>query len=349
MSVIKFAVIGCGVIAQKHLEALKKNPQATVEAVCDLREETAKATAEAFEVKRWTTEATELINDADIDAVLFALPTFVRTELAVQALKQGKHVLLEKPIAMNAAEVEQLMAAQGDRVVACCSSRMSLLQTALKAKEAVESGLLGDIRVIHCRAVLGLKEAPKSPPPVWRLNSRLNGGGILFNWGCYDLDFLFSIVGWNLEPTGLLAQTWQHAEEVVHHAAPQSDAETHIAAMVRFSNNSVLHYERAEMTSAQTQESWQIVGSKATLRLHLYKAKTEVFIDELDPVEGVKTRTLFHNPDNDEFLHGTPSIDFVDAILNKREPKTGLKESLMLAKMMDAMYESARSGKPIEL
>ena len=282
------------------MKALKDNPRAKISAVCDLREEAVKAAAEVFGIKRWTTQAAELFNDAEIDAVLFALPTFVRTKLAVEALKKGKHVLLEKPIAMNAREVEQIMAAQGDRVVACCSSRMGLLQTALKAKEAVASGLLGDIRVIHCRAVLGLKPAPKEPPPAWRLNSKLNGGGILLNWGCYDLDFLFSILDWKLEPKSLLARTWRHADEIVHHVAPQSDAETHVAAMVQFSNDTVLHYERAEMASTQTQESWQIIGSKASLRLHLYKAKAEVFMDEIDPVEGVQTRTLYHNPDSTE-------------------------------------------------
>ena len=120
---LNIAIIGCGVIAQFHLRALAKLKTARAAVVCDVRSEVAQKTAEEFGIERWSTDAGALLRDPSIDAVILALPANIRGPLAVEAFKNGKHVLTEKPIGMNAAEVRTMIAAQGDLVGACCSSR----------------------------------------------------------------------------------------------------------------------------------------------------------------------------------------------------------------------------------
>ena len=108
---LNVAIIGCGVIAQYHLRALAKLTTARAAAVCDVRTDVAQKTAAEFGVPRWTASASELFADPAIDAVILALPANLSTALALEAFKHGKHVLTEKPVAMNAGEVRALIAA----------------------------------------------------------------------------------------------------------------------------------------------------------------------------------------------------------------------------------------------
>ena len=83
--------------------------------------------AASFGIAQATTRADDLIDDPEIDGIVVALPTGVRTPIARRVLAGKKHVLVEKPVAMNAGEVEDLIALQGDRVAACCSSRFRFM------------------------------------------------------------------------------------------------------------------------------------------------------------------------------------------------------------------------------
>jgi len=74
------------------------------------------------------------------------------------------------------------------------------------------------------RALKGAAAPPQNPPPPWRLSKAMNGGGILVNWGCYDLDYLLGITGWMIEPRLALARTWGVPETFAAYAAPGSDA-----------------------------------------------------------------------------------------------------------------------------
>ena len=132
---LNIAIIGCGVIAQYHLRAMAKLTTARVAAVCDVRTDVAQKTAAEFKIPRWTASASELFADPSIDAVILALPANLRTALALEAFKHGKHVLTEKPVAMNATEVRTLIAAQNGRVGAVCSSRYRSFASARAARD----------------------------------------------------------------------------------------------------------------------------------------------------------------------------------------------------------------------
>ena len=136
----------------------------------------AQGAAKQFGAKRTYTNGVNLLNDPEVEAVVLAFPTKGRTELALQAFKRGKHVLTEKPVAMNATEVRQLIDARGNLVAGCCSSRHRLNEGAEKAAKFITNGGLGNLRVLHCHAFSLAKEKPKNFPPAWRLNRALNGG-----------------------------------------------------------------------------------------------------------------------------------------------------------------------------
>lgn len=167
MAVVRLGVIGCGVIGRQHLKVAQKCSSLQVVAVADLREEVARETAKEFGIPRAYGSAEALLDDAEVEAVVLAFPTAGRAQVALQAFAGGKHVLVEKPVAMNADEVRQMIAAKGNLVAGCCSSRHRFLPSAQVIKEALESGLLGDLRLIRIRAIRPAEGPPETPPPAW--------------------------------------------------------------------------------------------------------------------------------------------------------------------------------------
>lgn len=349
MQPVRLGIIGCGVIGEYHLRAATAAAHVRVVAVSDVRTELAQRRAQEFAVPKIYADGSELLKDGDVEAVVLALPTAVRFELAMEALRRGKHVLLEKPAAMNANQLRQMMELRGDRVVASCSARNRFLESARVATDIVQSGALGEIRVVHCRALDPVGPKPKSPPPLWRLSRELNGGGIFVNWGSYDLDYLLGICGWRLRPQLALAQTWPVAPALHDYIAPGSDAETHIAAMIRCAGGAVIHYERGEFTSSAQTESWQIIGTRATLRLHMNPARNNRVI--LDKIEagGVQTTVLWEGDETDQTVHAGPVTDFATAIQTHTQPRTKLEDALVLQLIADAVYESAASGEAVAI
>jgi predicted dehydrogenase len=346
MAKIKLGIVGCGVIGTRHLQAASTSALIDLVAVADPIEERVRGKAAEFHVPGVFHDGMDLVRDPGVEAVVLAVTTGLRGRLAAEAFRRGKHVLLEKPPAMNAAELQGLMRLQKDRVGACCSSRFTFLAGFKAAREEINSGRLGDLRELYCRAIFGADPAPTEPPPPWRVNKALNGGGILVNWGVYDLNYLLALAGWTLRPQTVLAQTWPVAEHLSARVAPGSDAECHYVALMRCEGGTMIHMERAESASLQTETSWQVIGSRASLRLSMtFTGPKKLFIDETDASTGVKSRLLWEGMENEKEYHHGPVEDFAGAILEKRAPHTDLSRALVIQKIFDGIYESSRTGK----
>lgn len=346
---VRIGLIGLGAVGQQHLDSARKLTDGLITTVCDARADLAASTAAARNIPRWTASADDVLADPGIDAVLLALPTGIRTPVALAALRAGKHILLEKPVAMNAAEVRALLAAQGDRIAACCSSRLRAFASARAARAHVATGALGPIRAITCRVIAPAGPPPAQTPPAWRLSRALNGGGILVNWGSYDLDYLLGILGWDFEPAHVLARTWQTPPPYAHYPAPGSDAETHLAATVTFTNHAVLHYERAECALEAEARSWRISGDRGALILQMAPSKGAVIqVSEPDPARGTVTRTLWEGDESGwATFNDGPLLDFATAIRQNRPPLTSLRDALLIARLTEGIYRSADTARPI--
>ena len=350
MKTLKVGVIGCGVIGRKHIEAAVALPHVELVAIADVSEVALKEVAAQFGVDRTYMSAEELLQDRSIDAVVLALPTSIRGKLALEALNQGKHLLLEKPAGMHAAELERLQEAQTNQVIACASSRFALYDSALEAANVVASGVLGELRLIRCRALIPAKPAPSVLPPAWRLNRSMNGGGILLNWGVYDLDYLFSLTGWQLKPETVLAQTWTVPETFGPHVAPNSDAETYVSAFIRCEGGVVISFERGEYMATVQDEAWQIVGEAGSLRLRMVPDRPkELLLDKADGQRGIMTKTVWQGEETYQTIHSLPLENFATAILEGLEPATTLERALQMQRLTDAIYASADEGRAVTL
>ncbi len=321
-------------------------------AVADLIEERAEAAAEKFGAAKTYIEGSDLIADPDIEAVVLALPCHGRFPLAMEAFAQGKHVLTEKPVAMNVGEVEQMIEARGDLVAACCSERYRFPEGAQVATEFVASGALGELREVYHRSFSPAPPPPDGPRPEWRLKRHLNGGGFMVNWGCYDLDYLLGICGWKLKPQTVFGQTWTIAPQLASHIPEGSDAETHYTALIRCEGGTMLKIERGEYMAIGSEDAWQIIGTKGSLHLTMTQAKPkQIVFDEATEEEGYKSRVVWQS-DEEPDIHLTgsgPVLDLAAAIREGREPSTTLEKALIVQQITDAVYASAASGECVSI
>jgi predicted dehydrogenase len=350
MEPVKLGVIGCGVIGTFHLSAASKSPLIDLVAAADLIDDKVKKAAEQYNVKKTYKEGLDLINDPEVEAIVLAFPTCGRLKLALKAFEKGKHVLTEKPVAMSAGDVKQMIKARGDLIAGCCSSRYRFIEGAQVVTDFVASGALGPLRTVRCRCIGAAGEAPDSPRPEWRLKKALNGGGILVNWSCYDMDYLLGITGWSLKPLKVFAQTWTIPPQFESHIAPGSDAETYYTAMIRCEGGTVFQIERGEYMPAQTEDAWQIVGTKGTLRLTMVASNPKKVIhDDTSTEKGVISKVLWEGNEDDSMVHAGPVTDFAKAIRENRQPKTSLEHAFVVQAITDAIYASAKCGDAVDV
>jgi predicted dehydrogenase len=351
MDNVRIGIIGCGFIGRMHAVAASNDPRVDLVALADIDPDRARALADELGVRKVYKGAGRLLANPDVDAVILALTTNVRAKLAPQVLRKGKHLLIEKPPAMNAGQIRKLIELQGDLAVGCCSARVSFLDGARKAREIVDSGALGAIRVVRCRGIDAVTAArPDWTPPPWRVSHALNGGGYLVNWGIYDLDYLMNITGWQLTPETVLAQTWPIADHLrdgrVH---PDSDAENHVIVMIRCTNGAIFTLERGEAVSMQSEHTWQITGERGSLRLQMLSTNSPTVIhDQADPETGLQS-TVALDDSGADVKHTMPVSDFAAAIREGRQPQTDLTKMLALQTILDAVYRSARTGQPVRV
>lgn len=351
MEPVRIGIIGCGVIGPSHIRGAEQTDLANIVAVADIDQEKAKKVAEEFNIGKVYFSAEELLNDAEVEAVVLALPTGFRFELALQTLAHGKHLLIEKPAAANMNELKQIMDAQGDLVCASCSARYRFPESAEFLTKFIADGNLGDIRVVRCRAVHAPGPPPTKPAPPWRVNKAMNGGGILVNWGVYDLDYLLGITGWKLKPQTILAQAWPIPPAFSDYVAPGSDAEEHFSALICCQEDAVISFERGERVPEQTEDAWQIVGTKGTLQLKMVVSsdKKQIVFDKVDAEQGIVSETVWEGEEDPGVMAAGLIENLATAIRTGKPPKTGMEQAKVIQQITDGIYTSAEQNKAIEV
>jgi len=350
MTKVRVGLIGFGAMGARHAAAAAKSKLIDLVAIADPAKERLQSVVAEHGLLRTYEDGMELLQDEGVDAVVLALPTGLRGPLVMEAFAHGKHVLVEKPVAMNGPELERMIAAKGDVVGACCSSRHRFLPHAEAVTQFLRDQPLGPIRSILIRNFSPAKPRPEKEKPAWRLSRELNGGGILVNWGGYDFDYVLGVLGWSLDPVTVLAQSWGIPPILSSHVAEGSDGETHVAAFIRCAGGEVIQYERAEYLSLSTHAIWEIIGTRGSLRLQMIPSVgKKICYDYLDEEKGACSTVLWEGDEEGAVVHTRPVQDFAEAILEGRSPATTFEQSLIIQKITDAIYASAAQSQAVTL
>jgi UDP-N-acetyl-2-amino-2-deoxyglucuronate dehydrogenase len=210
---IGFGIVGAGMVARYHARAIAETPGARLAAIC--RADAARAGEAAAELGVPCEASLEaLLERPDVDAVCLCSPSGLHAEQALAAARAGKHVLVEKPMALRLADADAMIAACRDAGVRLGVAFQRRTDPASRAlHDAIRAGELGDL-------VMGTATVPYFRPQsyydsaAWRGTWSLDGGGALMNQGIHLVDLLLWLMGGEAEVVGASGGAAQHEIEV---------------------------------------------------------------------------------------------------------------------------------------
>ena len=344
MADIGIGIIGAGRVATYHLQALANTPEARVIALYDVVPERASETAAAYDIPHVAPTLEDLLDRREIEAVIVATPPVAHREHTTMALAAGKHVLCEKPFALNASEAQEMLetAEEQGRFLAVCSGRERFGIGPATARRLIESGELGD--VYHVRSSgYRLRGRPISDNPnagPWFVDKSQAGGGALIDIGVYHLDQVLWLLGFP-RVTDVLCSTY-YGVGVPASSPLVQNVEDHAVVMFSCENGASGIVEVAWRSNIVGQDRAIVLGSKAGLRFNPLARITAG--PDRQPVE----ERLLDVPDDQGTHFGDITMRFVRSVLRGEQPDTSGEEALEVTRLVDAAYRSASSGKAVK-
>ena len=345
MANLRVGVIGLG-MGRGHIRGYQTHPQAEVVAIADLDEPRLAEIGDAFGIEKRYTDAEAMLAAENLDVVSIALPNKFHKPYTLMALEAGCHVLCEKPMAMNAAEGREMLAAAkqaGKRLMINFSYRFSEQSYALKAQ--VDSGILGE--VYFARTVWHRRRGiPRFGG--WFGQKAISGGGPLIDLGVHRLDLALWLMGYP-KPTWVMASTYSPiADRLATAAGFDYDVEDLAVAMIKFENGATIEVEASWATNTKEKEFMEtrLLGTEAGLvQRNLnegYEFEAELYLER----EGYQFDMKVHPP-----LKPVPSAmnHFVESILSDTPHIATGEEGLLVMQLLDAIYESAAKGEPVKI
>ena len=322
MAVLKWGLIGAGDIVRKRIApALNKLANCELAAVSRGRADLAESFAGEFGVKSWYADWREMLA-ADIDAVYVATPVFLHAEQTIVAAEAGKHVLCEKPMALDVAEC--------DRMIAACTANNVKLGIAYyrrfypvlaRVRQILTSGEIGRPVLAQINAFEYVDMLSDSERH-WFLEKEKSGGGPMMDFGCHRLEVLIDLFG-NVRRSESITANVEFDREVEDTAAVLLQFESGPCASLV-----VTHAAR------EPQDTLEIFGTAGSIHIPVLNAgdiRIKTVADERG--ESHPPHANFHQPLIE---------DFADAVLTDREPRVGGETGRMIAMLEDDIYGRGR-------
>lgn len=319
MNILKWGVIGAGDIVRKRVApALFDLPMCELTAISRERADLAEAFARGFGAKRWYADWRELLGDDEIDAVYIATPVFLHAEQTIVAAEAGKHILCEKPMAMNAAEC--------DRMIAECAASNVRLGVAYyrrfypvleRVRQILMSGEIGSPVFAQMNA-FEYVDMPDNSERHWFLEKAKSGGGPMMDFGCHRLEVLTDLFGKVTE-----------TESVTANVVFDREVEDTAAVLLRFETGpcaSVVVTHAAQ----EPQDTLDIFCQRGSIHIPLLN-KGDIRI-----TTAASERKESHPPHAN--IHQPLIEDFTAAVLEGREPRVGGETGRLVASMEDKIY-----------
>ena len=353
---LRVGIIGTGGIAAAHIAGYQKTEGVELFAACDVVKERAEAARDKYGFKHVFTSYEELLKQPELDVVSICTPPFAHKEPTIAALEAGKHVLCEKPMALDGDEAQAMVDAykrvkrkHGNLFSIGFNARWGA--SAQTLKRIVESGELGD--VYYGRAVSHRRRGV----PGWGVftNKKLNGGGPMIDIGVHALDMALWLLG-HPKPVSVYGVTFRKFGNRKGVYNPwgawdpkKFDVEDAAFAMIRFGNGAALQLECSWALNIEKSYSQQILcGTEAGAQMNpfmVFGEKHGALTDTVVP-QGV---TEGQSSGRGESTHTLEVQGFVRAIREGTEPLVLPEQALMVSRIVDAVYASDESGEAIRL
>jgi len=319
MKQLGWGLIGCGDIAQKRVApAIRDSASCELIAVNRARSELAGPFAKQFGARRWYLDWKRLLRDEEIDAVYLATPVHLHCEQAIAAAEAGKHVLCEKPMAMNVRECDQMIdACRINKVKLGIAYYRHFYPVVDRLKAIIQAGEIGAPILAQINAFEKF-DPTADDPRAWLLRKDLAGGGPMFDFGCHRIEVLTNLFGAIKEVKAMTANVVFDRE-----------VEDTASALFRFERGAcaVLSVSHA---AAESKDSVLIFGSLGSIRVSILNEGKIRVIGKLGE------RYEVHPPHAN--LHAPLIEDFVQAVLTDREPTVSGETGRAVALVEEEIY-----------
>lgn len=353
MSKLRIAIIGNGGICRAcHVEHYVEDDRAEVVAFCDIIEERAIALRDKyFPEAAVYTDYKELLKDESIDAVDICTPNYLHSIIAVDAFKAGKHVLCEKPDAVDVTEVMKMKNAADEAGKVLMVIRNNRFATASEyAKKFVEDGRMGEIYCGRC----GWQRRRGIPGKGgWFTTKAQSGGGPLIDLGVHMIDLAVWLMG-NPTPVAVSANTYTKFADNETSDSENSkfgdannqgtfDVEDLAMGMIRFDNGAVLQIEFSWASNIKEENRFvELRGTKAGLKWA--DNSVEFFTEEDGQLLDITPRGKMETDGHKKNIR-----NFIDVLTEGAEPVFKPSQGVDMIKILCAIYESAEKGREVLL
>jgi predicted dehydrogenase len=320
---LNWGLLSTARINRALIKPLNASPRTCLLAVASRSQSSADAYAREWKIPRAYGSYEALLADPEIDVIYNSLPNHLHAEWTIRALRAGKHVLCEKPLALTLAEMDAMIATSketGKRLMEAFMYRHH--PQSLKVKEMVDGGILGKLQFIRGSFTYNLEREGDI-----RLKKE-TGGGSLWDVGCYSISYARYVIG--TEPIEVFG--WQ--------VTGAGGADDSFVGQMRFPND--IHMQFDSGFKSASRSHIEIVGTHGTLNIpNPFKPnrKDMVELQRGDKIEVIKIK-------GQELYLGEVD-DMCDAILLGKAPRVSLADSRANVSALLALLESARLGKPI--
>jgi len=342
------AIIGAGGIGLDHIRSFQSHPAARVVALAEVSPERGREAAATYDIPDLVTDYQLLLARSDIDVISIALPNYLHAQVALDALRAGKHVMVDKPMATNARDAAKVVAAakkSGTLLMVGQNQRFTPeIQT---ARQLVTKGVLGD--VYHAKTAWTRRTGiPRIGS--WFTQTKFAGGGSTYDIGVHALDRCLFLMG-EFDAAAVSGQTytkfgnrglgdggWGKGE-----IDPQKpfDVDDLSVALIKLKSGRTVLLETSWAAHLEDDgfNGTQLFGTEAGLLvppLKLFRPSPTGYI-----TESITPRA--------DLVHPNRMCHFIDCLLGKAKPYVKPSESLAVQKILDAIYASARTGREVRL
>ena len=357
MKEIKVGIIGCGGIANgKHMPSLSKLPNVRLVAFCDIIPERAEAAKEKYGTEDAKTyiDYKELLSDPEIEVVHVLTPNREHAQITIDALYAGKHVMCEKPMAKTAADARRMYEAAkatGKKLTIGYQHRQK--PESIYAKQYIESGAVGEIYYANCLAIR------RRGTPNWGvfLDEEAQGGGPIIDIATHSLDLTLYLMN-NYEPELVIGKTHKKLEhpEAGNHWGDKGVSTTSLeesaCAFIRMKNGATIMLETswALNTSEPIEEgSCVLCGSKEGLQIKNNTLKINKV--EFDRLTETVVDTSVGGVSFYAGAKATPveveAANWIRSVVDDTAPVVLPEQALVVSEILEAIYESSKTGKPV--
>lgn len=328
---IKFGLVGCGFVAKNHALILSSLKDTKLEAICDLYENRLKEYSSKFGIEKSYTDFDEMLNDS-IDALVIATPNWLHSKMAVKAAKSGKHILLEKPLALSLAEANKIIkACEDNEVKISVISQYRFCPPALKLKHIIESGMIGKLiggigEVILRRDDNYFEESP------WRAKKSQVGGGVLLHQSIHIIDLFQWYFG-----------AFNSVNAFSNNSSQDKEVEDSASGMIKFKNNVLCNILCTTKSPINLPPRITVFGSRGIVSIEDFKHGG---IYETKGIESNSLRANYPKFNSVNKIpvyarnHASQIVNFISAIRGKEKVLVDAEEAKKPLEIVLKMYKS---------